>query len=747
MVGYEPELTIEKAWERRLQHHNLNSPRPLTKPYHLRSGSCFDYEGELATPLVQVFSVHISTDFDDGKPCEIYGSIRALEGLRPRFHLYNRDPEDSETIWKQGNLSLIGPDSNPIVPSLSTKLELCLYDRIRGVKVVDNKLNLDPINDDSYDRLIKHQVRGPHVCADVYYVVFQFAAYATLHVKVTKNDNADNNFNAADIYGSVVTGYENVRRYCSSDLDVERMETRVFDKPSHQPLRVLLGVPIKLSRKVVAVPAYSSITIQVNLWHSNGKIAGGCLQSSAYNRGDSFLRIQTQHACVEVRVQWDHAFLYLYRDRKMLLFKEKGLSNEQEEMQKKQKLLYEQQPSSSTLDIRSIPRSPLYFRDMKVEIFTVFVDGVAQKISALCGAILIDDGGNKFSIYNRDDDCMEVLSDSNFASIDFNFRAIQNDEWVMILYLRDPVNNLEVSKGSFSWNVCSLESSVPYHNKRLCSVVRGDDGFAVVHYQILSDAYEAFVTVKLVCHGNTDIHVYLHGNLFGRYSDHDYSTSYQKKYYRSRLFDLPRNKAVELKSGSEIALIKSIVAVPGDADLIIEADLGVFGIDGVGESICGMAEFEFDLDEPYRETIRGEHYCLEFSVSFKETNLFVKRFGAPPSRYTDDAYIHKSTIVVEIRSTSSECEGLEDDQLNQEHKYQFLCQIDQRALRMVSALSCQGASKSGNKPTNCHVSPGDSLVFSGTSRLATANDRRPRSAYLSNLPCSCRGQGSNVEKQ
>lgn len=40
-----------------------------------------------------------------------------------------------------------------------------------------------------------------------------------------------------------------------------------------------------------------------------------------------------------------------------------------------------------------------------------------------------------------------------------------------------------------------------------------------------------------------------------------------------------------------------------------------------------------------------------------------------------------------------------------------------RALRMVSALSCLGGSKRGNKPTNCHGAPGLSLVFSGTSCL------------------------------
>lgn len=53
------------------------------------------------------------------------------------------------------------------------------------------------------------------------------------------------------------------------------------------------------------------------------------------------------------------------------------------------------------------------------------------------------------------------------------------------------------------------------------------------------------------------------------------------------------------------------------------------------------------------------------------------------------------------------------------------------ALRIVSALSCLGGSKRGNRPTNCHGPPALSLVFSGTVCRQTASERRPRSANLS----------------
>ncbi|XP_074294953.1 uncharacterized protein LOC141622833 [Silene latifolia] len=586
---------------------DASSSRRFLKPYHLRGVEDDDYNGRLTTPLIQVFSVCISTYFDDGKPSEINGSIRVLEGSCPRFDLYNRDPKDSETIWKDGTLSLIGPNETFVVPSLSTKLELRLYDRLRGVELVAGKLSLDS---DSDNRLQKGEVEGAHGIAFVYYAVFPFALQGAVQVTVDKNndDDSDKNCNAADIYGSIVTGYENGKAYCSADEDVKKLETQLFNMPAHRPLRVVVGTPITLSRNVVAVPAYSSLTIKLELWDSNGKIADDFLRFPAYLLAEHPSYIRTQYACVTVQVQWYHAYVYLYKDQILSI-------NDPERTLK----MGMESSGSRHVQPPILPReiNPLYYGTHKVDVFSVFVGGIAGKITALCGAIIVNDGGDYFTLYNRDDNCAERLSDNSLASVDVNYRAVRNHTFGLILHLRDPVGKLEVSRGSFGWNDCTVGQYVQGDNRRFCSVVRGDDGYAAVHYQMFSFAFEAWVEVNLFSDGNPDIPINLHGTLFGRCSGDDYSTSYQKKYYTSRLFDQPRDRSVAMKSGSKLALLKSIVVVPNESSLIIEAKLDTFGIGGVAETINGMAEFKIDRCNKTISSIRGEHYGIEISVKFK----------------------------------------------------------------------------------------------------------------------------------
>ncbi|KAK9741417.1 hypothetical protein RND81_03G104100 [Saponaria officinalis] len=595
MVGYEPDLDIyrnkdwKKIWGDFLKEGNegkgsalsVPSIRPFNSPsadssnrdiipYHLRKITTDDYKGCLTTPLIQVFSVCVSLNIDVGKPCEVYGSIRSFEGSRPRFHFYHRGPEDSETVDKDGTLtlSLIGPHGGAVIPFLDNSLDFRLRDRVQGVDFINSKLELDPVTDDSYDTLLRRDVPGRLGVAHVYYAVFQLAHYATVQVTVTKNDD-DSSCPATDIYGSIVAGYANGNRYCRADEDLKFLETRLFDKKSHQPLRVMLGTPIMLSRDVVVVPAYSTLTMEVNLWDSNhGKIAGKTLNFPAHMIGHDPVQIRTQYGCVEVFVHWRHAYLYLYNDRFMDDSDRGESSNDLHEMQKKPRVIYDQQLSSSFIP--------------------------------------------------RDDSCLELLPDNGLASIEVNYRAIDDSDFRMVLFLRDPIGNLEVSRGSFGWHSGSLEAYMPWYSKRLCSVVRGDDGYAAVHYEIFSDASEACLEVRLLAEGHHDRPINLYGSLFGLYSGYNYSTSYDKKYYRSRLFDRARDRFVKQNVGSEIELMKSFVVVPCNASLIIEASLCVLSTDDVEVPIRGQHEFEIDLSNTVSKFIQGEYYKIEICVKFRD---------------------------------------------------------------------------------------------------------------------------------
>ncbi|XP_074313352.1 uncharacterized protein LOC141648523 [Silene latifolia] len=611
MVGYEPDLNLpdfdDEEFSLMLPASNpvpsswiTPSLRPDIESEDNDNYEAEDlgFDGRLATPLVQVFSVRVSTNFDDGKPCEIHGSIRVLEGSDCQFHLYDRHTEDSETIYQSGNLSLIGPHDGAILPSMRTKLKFELKDKIRGVDVVNGKLKLDLSTEDSYDRLLKGTVKGAHGSASVYYVVFRFACYGYVQVRVTKIDNDENKCNTADMYGSVVARYENARMYCSDEKDVKLLETRLFDHPSCLPLRLLDGTNIRMSRNVVVVPTYSTLAIEVNLWDLNGEIASDRLQFPAYLQSEVPLYIQTQYARVQVQIIWGDAYLY------------------PDTVERRPRELHNQHLLANLVPA-PLPRTKQYSGFLKAEVFTVFIGGINEKVSGLCGTILVEDGSlDKVSIYNRDESCSELLRDHSLACIEVNYRAIQNSDFYIILNLTDPDGKLEVSKGCISFHLGYIDLKM--YERRVCSVVPGKVGYAAVHYEVFDNAFEALVDVKLfAANGELDIPTSLYGTLLACYSGHNYSTSYEKKYYKSRLIDCPPDKAVESKTGSKIALLKSIVVVPARSTLIIEANLSALGINNVIEPIHGKVEFEINKHDTISKKIRGQDYGIEIDVKFK----------------------------------------------------------------------------------------------------------------------------------
>ncbi|KAL2943847.1 Ketimine reductase mu-crystallin [Bienertia sinuspersici] len=376
------------------------------------------YEDALATPIIQVFSVTVDTSFDDDRLCEIYGSIRTMEGQNTSINLYERYPEDSESIQKHGTLSLIGPNDEVMFPFTGVTLDFCLRDKIREVEVIKGNVSFDSLigegegEGDYFDKLMKVVVKGEYGLACVHYAIFQFGILGTLEVAFTEvKGNSSGYF--SNIYGSLVATYGNSRQYCCTDDDLKYFESVLLRKPSDQQIQITVGNPIQLSRYGVVVPAYSSIRVEANLRDSNGRII------------DDYIDFEVQY--------------------RMLKAKTKAVEDiDQEEMQKK----------------------------------------------------------------------------------------------------------------------C----------RRLCSVVRGKDGFAAVHYMIFSNAFKAHVEVRLFSKSPADASANVCGHLVAYYRGCDYSNSYQKKYYRSRLLYVPQNNSVEIMMGSNITLSRSVVAVPAISSLYIEAD-------------------------------------------------------------------------------------------------------------------------------------------------------------------------------
>ncbi|KAK1391285.1 hypothetical protein POM88_010341 [Heracleum sosnowskyi] len=128
----------------------------------------------------------------------------------------------------------------------------------------------------------------------------------------------------------------------------------------------------------------------------------------------------------------------------------------------------------------------------------------------------------------------------------------------------------EISFGSAIYGPLTIEGN---RDKRICSVIRGQNGFAAVHYTIFTDTILAKLSLEVVYNfesgGSTGCKVY--GSVNTSYSNFNYSTHYAKKYYRSTLFKKKESDALKLAGGEKVPLSKSVVAVPVYGLLIVEA--------------------------------------------------------------------------------------------------------------------------------------------------------------------------------
>ncbi|WOH10787.1 hypothetical protein DCAR_0730259 [Daucus carota subsp. sativus] len=128
----------------------------------------------------------------------------------------------------------------------------------------------------------------------------------------------------------------------------------------------------------------------------------------------------------------------------------------------------------------------------------------------------------------------------------------------------------EISFGSAKYDFHTIEV---WRDKRICSVIRGQNGFAAVHYTIFSDAvlvklsFEAMYNFKSGGASGCKVH----GSINTWYSNFNYYTHYAKKYYRCTLFEKQECDALNLADGEKIPLSKSVIAVPVYGLLVVEA--------------------------------------------------------------------------------------------------------------------------------------------------------------------------------
>lgn len=217
-----------------------------------------------------------------------------------------------------------------------------------------------------------------------------------------------------------------------------------------------------------------------------------------------------------------------------------------------------------------------FFRDINdfqpelLEIFSISVRAYGQGDSefSLRGKVKCFDC--RGCLYIFDSDTGGVSTSNNIVKLvpDLS-RGLVSPHLGIVTELMDNQGR-EISFGRLTYNYRTIED---WCDMRICSVIRGECGFAAVHYSIFSHAVLAKLSFEVVSNfesgGATGCEV--HGSINTSYNNFNYSTHYAKKYYQSTLFEKQMSDAVMLAGGEKIPLSKSIVAVPVYGLLIVEA--------------------------------------------------------------------------------------------------------------------------------------------------------------------------------
>ncbi|XP_074273967.1 uncharacterized protein LOC141597408 [Silene latifolia] len=553
------------------------------------------------TPLVDVLSITIGNRLDNvdrSKSCEIYGKIRVLDtqhgSENEMFSFFSKDKDNAEYVQFDEPLLLTTPSPTPVIePSKNICLDVSLFiRRADSVVVASEKIILDKKGDECeefHDIEIDSQ-EDNMVFVHVHYTVIQYAVAATIDLLFFSKDDkfdfsidaaADDKFDfsidaddddandkhieeprdfvdvanyderdcgdsvAVDVFGTV-RGHSNLKAANGKDWH----PILLFKKSPSQGVQVKSGGFIQLSRSAVILPAYSSaLVIEVDLSYCEGDIrkpiASNKLEFQLHSEDTYKKDLVGEHGeRIRVRVTWNESYI-------------KKTEKAREERQEPH-----------------IPRvrDPVQW----LEMFSVVLYRKDFKPFSFYGTIRVIDAWGEHFIFCKDKKHSQISPESGalatLKNAYFHSLKVQGC-YLAIVDLRDAETEDTISLGTVQWDEMVIE---PWLDKRLCSIVRGEQGFAALHCNAFYDGICAFFNMKL---GGEHLPGYVYGKIVARYSTYKYSTAYDKKYYQITLFDnesedYGSQQAAQTRDSS-LPLLKPVVCLARGSFLIVEVNLRV----------------------------------------------------------------------------------------------------------------------------------------------------------------------------
>ncbi|KAL8168363.1 hypothetical protein V2J09_009862, partial [Rumex salicifolius] len=526
-------------------------------------------------PLVQMLSVSVQPKKENlDKPFAIYGRIHAeiCDSTVMIVHeLYNRESNVAEILGTSKTLTLSGPDfSSRRLHEFtsSSMLSVMLFDGDDNVFAKEYFYLADTETKDDYEDVKCKVIHCEQGFLTLRYIVIPFGVHCRIEVCIyNRQPYEEHDF--VNLNGKVSVRYANTYGHCVGE------ECVLFEKQGNDFERVEYHrnrSSLQLSRCWVALPAYSSMVIDVDLseFETRRKVANETIELlplQASGSADSFIQgdiVTSVHVALFSPRPFGRCSSSSSQTEITTEKMETKGGNSTEEVEEmdtdgEDECSHDESDDSSSSNLKL----PWSLRPHKgglwpypaVEIFSVFVGREKDEEDALVLAehvkvLPILDGSRLFE---------------HFISLGMKFD------------IKD-VKGRSAIKGYVEWDPDVLDSDI-WHEKQICSLVR------------------VGAQLKVYCHlkaGCTDEYPKIYGSLVTQYSCYDYSTRYNRDYYRIVLLKRTRDDSVEPSIDWKIPLSRSMVVVPSYSSLIVNVDLSV---EMSGEILACVGAAEIRISE------------------------------------------------------------------------------------------------------------------------------------------------------
>ncbi|XP_056686582.1 uncharacterized protein [Spinacia oleracea] len=571
-------------------------------------------------PVVEVLSVSLCNNNKNSnitRSREIYGNIFVVDSMsnttNTKCDIYERNDQDDEPEiipFDGGTLSLTGPDD--VMSMDKPFIGIDIFDRavdetiINGFEPLVKTVDMAKQNH-TFEQFNKRMVHGHYesgCSAEVEYLALTFGVFAPVEVRLIKQPVEEGKGNKRrigevkeeeelEVYGTISATYN----LLCSESKVNRIMLFEIKEDSNEFDWVTLGCPLTLSRSVVAVPAYSSLTIQVELWDFATKklIVRGSNKFETKNYRVKKTITGLSYLDAEVTIDWEKPF---------------------------------------KLDDPVVKKSinwriySHFWGPHVVEVFSIFIGRETDKPLRLHGIVAFCGGNGDFKLFKRGKDDPFILDPGrNLLTLKGpNIILAGGDSFGISVDLED-VDGLVSIKGVVSSGYGVNHHQEGWFNRLLCSVIKGKHelSFAAVHYTVIAYAIKVTLKVHLFFkggheHSSNDIST-IHGSLVALNDKYARRSSYEKLYYRNVIFERRKENPLVISCmedfDMDMELSKKVFAVPHNSRLCIAVDLSCQCPSFTG-FIKETAQFEVDSSVGNDVVIEGDSFGINISVKWSQ---------------------------------------------------------------------------------------------------------------------------------